>query len=125
MPTSRLSWGVGDCVNATADYQYRNAEAAWTILDAHRIPFTTPPGNHDYTNGLSSRSGLGAQFATGYFSAAHCLSVYGFGIALDGTDTAHWIGSHEATGANTAIKLAISGIKLVILAMDFFAGNAA
>src|ERR1700733_4430578 len=61
--------GVGDCVNSTADYEYKNAEAAWTILDANHMAFTTPPGNHDYTGGLSTRSGLGAHFATGYFSA--------------------------------------------------------
>jgi hypothetical protein len=38
---------------------------------------------------------------------------------------AYWVGSHDATGANTAVKFVISGIKLLILAMDFFAGNAA
>ena len=38
---------------------------------------------------------------------------------------AYWIGSYDATGANTAVKFVISGIKLLILAMDFFAGNAA
>ena len=38
---------------------------------------------------------------------------------------AYWIGSYDSTGANTAVKFVISGIKLLILAMDFFAGNAA
>jgi hypothetical protein len=38
---------------------------------------------------------------------------------------AYWVGSYDSTGANTAVKLVISGIKLLILAMDFFAGNAA
>ena len=38
---------------------------------------------------------------------------------------AYWIGSYDTTGANTAVKFVISGIKLLILAMDFFAGNAA
>jgi hypothetical protein len=117
--------GVGDCVNATADYQYKNAQAAWTILDANRIAFAAPPGNHDYTGGLSSRSGLGAQFASGYFSASERSSVYGAGIDLGGGDMAYWVGSYDKTGANTAVKFGISGIKLLILAMDFFAGNAA
>ena len=117
--------GVGDCVNATADYQYKNAEAAWTILDANSIAFTTPPGNHDYSGGPSTRGGLGAQFRTGYFSADHRSSVYGSGIDLGAGDKAYWVGSHDRTGANTAVKFVISGIKLLILAMDFFAGNAA
>jgi hypothetical protein len=38
---------------------------------------------------------------------------------------AYWIGSFDSTGANTAVKFVISGIKLLILAMDIFAGNAA
>jgi len=117
--------GVGDCVNSTAGYQYRNAEAAWTILDANHIAFTTPPGNHDYTQGLSTRGGLGAQFAIGYFSAGSRASVYGSGIDLGGGDRAYWVGSHDSSGANTAVKFHISGLKLLILAMDFFAGNAA
>jgi hypothetical protein len=117
--------GVGDCVNTTADYQYKNAEAAWTILDANHIAFTAPPGNHDYSGGLSSRNGLGPQFATGYFSARNRASVYGSGIDLGGGDMAYWIESYDRTGANTAVKFVISGIKLLILAMDFFAGDAA
>jgi hypothetical protein len=118
--------GVGDCVNQTAGTsQYTNAQAAWTILDTNGIPFTTPPGNHDYAGKPSSRSRLGSQFATGYFSARHRSSVYGSGIGLGGGDTAYWIGSYDTTGANTAIKLVISGIKMLVLAMDFFAGNAA
>jgi hypothetical protein len=118
--------GVGDCVNSTAGTnQYRNAQTAWTILDTNGIAFTTPPGNHDYAGGPSSRSRLGAQFATGYFSASHRSSVYGSGIGLGGGDMAYWIGSYDTTGANTAVKFGISGIKLLILAMDFFAGNAA
>jgi hypothetical protein len=117
--------GVGDCVNATADYQYKNAQAAWTILDMHQIAFTTPPGNHDYTGGPSTRGGLGAQFATGYFSAGNRSSVYGPGIDLGDGDAAYWAGSFDKTGANTAVKFVISGIKLLILAMDFFAGRAA
>ena len=118
--------GVGDCVNSTAGVnQYRNAQTAWTILDKNSIAFTTPPGNHDYSGRPSSRSNLGAQFATGYFSARHRSSVYGSGIDLGGGDMAYWIGSHDTTGANTAVKFVISGIKLLILAMDFFAGNAA
>jgi hypothetical protein len=118
--------GVGDCVNQTAGAnQYTNAQTAWTILDKNGIAFTTPPGNHDYSGGPSSRSNLGAQFATGYFSASRRSSVYGSGIDLGGGDMAYWIGSHDTTGANTAVKFVISGIKLLILAMDFFAGNAA
>ncbi len=118
--------GVGDCVNSTSGAnEYTNAEAAWTILDANGIAFTTPPGNHDYSAGPTSRSNLGAQFTTGYFSAGNRSSVYGSGIGLGGGDMAYWIGSHDTTGANTAVKFVISGIKLLILAMDFFAGNAA
>src|ERR1017187_6512179 len=33
---------------------------------------------------------------------------------------AYWIGPHATTGANTAVKFGISGIKLRILSMDFF-----
>ena len=117
--------GVGDCVNSTETNEFTNAEAAWTILDTNSIAFTTPPGNHDYTGKPSSRSNLGAQFASGYFSATARSSVYGSGIDLGGGDMAYWIGSFDSTGANTAVKFVISGIKLLILAMDFFAGNAA
>jgi len=117
--------GVGDCVNQTGADQYKNAQAAWTILDKNGIAFTAPPGNHDYSGRPLSRSRLAAQFASGYFSAKHRSSVYGSGIDLGGGDMAYWIGSHDTTGANTAVKFVISGIKLLILAMDFFAGNAA
>lgn len=118
--------GVGDCVNATAANEDRNAHNAWTILDKNRIAFTTPPGNHDYDAiKPSSRSNLGPLFATGYFSAKHRSSVYGSGIDLGAGDMAYWIGSYDTTGANTAVKFVISGVKLLILAMDFFAGNAA
>jgi hypothetical protein len=117
--------GVGDCVNDIADTQYKNAETAWTILDTNSIAFTTPPGNHDYSHDPTSRSNLGAQFATGYFSASNRASVYGSGIGLGGQDMAYWIGSYDSTGANTAVKFVISGISMLILALDFFAGNAA
>jgi hypothetical protein len=117
--------GVGDCVNQTAANQYQNAQNAWTILDTNSVAFTTPPGNHDYTGKPSSRSKLGAQFASGYFSAKHRSLVYGSGIELGGGDMAYWVGSYDATGANTAVKFVISGIKQLILAIDFFAGNAA
>jgi hypothetical protein len=117
--------GVGDCVNQTAADQYQNAQNAWTILDTNSVAFTTPPGNHDYTGKPNSRSKLGAQFANGYFSAKHRASVYGSGIELGGGDMAYWVGSHDTTGANTAVKFVISGIKHLILAMDFFAGNVA
>src|SRR5580698_3562200 len=116
---------VGDCVNAPVRYQFANAQMAWTILDMNGIAFTTPPGNHDYSGGPASRSHLGEQFATGYFSAKSRSSVYGSGIALGGGDMAYWVGSYDTTGANTAVKFVISGIRLLILAMDFFAGNAA
>jgi hypothetical protein len=119
--------GVGDCVNLTtgAD-EYTNAENAWTILDEQKIAFTTPPGNHDYASlAPSSRSNLGSQFTTGYFSARNRSSVYGSGIALGNGDMAYWVGSLDATGANTAVKFVISGIRMLILALDFFAGNAA
>lgn len=118
--------GVGDCVNSTSGTnEYKNAQNAWTILDANKIAFTTPPGNHDYANDLSSRSQLGEQFATGYFSSDFRSSVYGSGIDLGDGDIAYWIGSFDSTGANTAVKFVISGVKLLILAMDFFAGNSA
>jgi len=118
--------GVGDCVDLTNGTQFKNAQTAWTILDAHQIAFTTPPGNHDYTSiAPSSRSNLGAQFSTGYFSASNRSSAYGSGIALGNGDMAYWVGSFDTTGANTAVKFIISGIKMLVLAMDFFAGNAA
>jgi len=119
--------GVGDCVNSTAGAnEFTNAQAAWTILDKNHIAFTTPPGNHDYDgNRPSSRNNLGAQFATGYFSAKHRASIYGSGIGLGGGDMAYWIGSYDTTGANTAVKFVVSGTRMLILAMDFFAGNAA
>ena len=117
--------GVGDCVNNPTDGEYSNAESAWTILDTNGVAFTTPPGNHDYARDPSSRNHLAAQFATGYFSASNRSSVYGSGISLGDGDMAYWVGSYDRTGANTAVKFEISGIKLLILAMDFFAGNAA
>jgi hypothetical protein len=118
--------GVGDCVNSTVGpNEYLNAQTAWTILDTNRIAFTTPPGNHDYSDTPSSRGHLGEQFATGYFSARERRSVYGSGIDLSHGDMAYWVGSYDKTGANTAVKFVISGIKLLVLAMDFFAGNAA
>jgi hypothetical protein len=119
--------GVGDCVNSTAGTnEYANAQTAWTILDANNIAFIAPPGNHDYANvSPSFRSNLGAQFTTGYFSAGERCSVYGSGISLGGGDMAYWIGSYDTTGANTAVKFVLSGIKMLILAVDFFAGNAA
>lgn len=118
--------GVGDCVNSTTGTnEFANAQTAWTILDANGIAFTTPPGNHDYSGKPSVRSNLGAQFATGYFSATSRSSVYGSGISLGGGDMAYWLGSNDTTGANTAVKLVISGINLLVLAMDFFAGNVA
>lgn len=117
--------GVGDCVNGATGIQFTNAQTAWSILDANGIAFTTPPGNHDYSRAPSSRGNLGAQFATGYFSARSRSSVYGSGISLGGGDMAYWIGSYDKTGANTAVKFVISGIPLLVLAMDFFAGNAA
>jgi hypothetical protein len=117
--------GVGDCVNQNGANQFKNAQNAWTILDRNRIAFTTPPGNHDYAGRPDARSKLGEQFATGYFSAKRRSSVYGSGIDMGGGDIAYWIGSLDRTGANTAVKVVISGISLLILAMDFFAGDAA
>jgi hypothetical protein len=117
--------GVGDCVNQANGSQFKNAQNGWTILDKNRIAFTTPPGNHDYSGRPNERSKLGDQFATGYFSAKHRRSVYGSGIDLGGGDMAYWIGSHDSTGANTAVKFVVSDTKLLVLAMDFFAGNAA
>jgi hypothetical protein len=118
--------GVGDCVNLTTGVnEYTNAQRAWSILDASRIAFTTPPGNHDYTGGPASRSNLGPQFASGYFSARSRASIYGSGIDLGDGDAAYWVGSYDGTGANTAVKFVVSGIGMLFLAMDFFAGNAA
>lgn len=117
--------GVGDCVNQTNAGEYTNAQTAWTILDDNHIAFTTPPGNHDYSGQPSSRNKLGAQFATGYFSATRRSGVYGSGIDLGGADKAYWVGSYDRSGANTAVKFVISGIKMLILAMDFFAGSTA
>ncbi len=116
--------GVGDCVNATTVNELADAQHAWSILDANGIPFITPPGNHDYTGGPSARGNLGAQFASGYFSAANRASVYQSGIPLGGGDMAWWAGSFDATGANTAVKFVISGVAMLVLAIDFFAGTA-
>ena len=118
--------GVGDCVNAAVDGEFKNTEAAWRILDKHGIAFTTPPGNHDYadfSHGIPSRDGIGAQFKKGYFSAKNRSKAYGSGIDLGYGDMAYWIGSHDSTGANTAVKFVISGTGLLVLAMDFFAGT--
>ena len=117
--------GVGDCVNATTGSEYQNAQTAWSILDAHGIAFITPPGNHDYAGQPSSRSKLSDPFTDGYFSAANRASVYGSGIGLGAGDMARWVGSFDSTGANTAVKFVISGVRMLILAMDFFAGTAA
>ncbi len=119
--------GVGDCVNAADPNEFKNAENAWTILDTNAIAFTTPPGNHDYDSAgdVSNRHSLGEQFKKGYFSAKNRSRVYGSGIDLGEGDTAYWVGSHDSTGANTAVKFSISGINMLILAMDFFAGNEA
>ena len=118
--------GVGDCVNAAVDQEFSTAEAGWRILDANGIPFTTPPGNHDYSDfskGITSRSSLGTQFKKGYFSAKSRSKVYRSGIDLGDGDMAYWVGSHDNTGANTAVKFFVSGIRMLVLAMDFFAGN--
>ncbi len=113
-------------MNAAADHQFSNAEAGWRVLDANGIAFTTPPGNHDYADfskGIATRDGLGTQFRKGYFSAKRRAKVYGSGIDLGDGDMAHWVGSHDSTGANTAVKFVISDIGMLVLAMDFFAGN--
>jgi hypothetical protein len=118
--------GVGDCVDAPVDNQFKNAEAAWRVLDANGIAFTTPPGNHDYSNyttGITTRDGLGDQFRKGYFSAKSRSRVYASGIDLGDEDMAYWVGSHNSTGANTAVKFVISGTRMLVLAMDFFAGS--
>jgi hypothetical protein len=118
--------GVGDCVNVAFDHEFSAAEAGWKVLDDNGIAFTTPPGNHDYSHfekGIGSRSSLGEQFKTGYFSAKNRSKVYGSGIDLGNGDTATWVGSHDHTGANTAVRFDISGISMLVLAMDFFAGN--
>lgn len=117
--------GVGDCVDALSDNQLKNAESAWRVLDANGLAFTTPPGNHDYdfSKGITSRDYLGNQFKKGYFSAKSRAKVYGAGIDLGDGDMAYWVGSHDGTGANTAVKFVISGIRMLVLAMDFFAGN--
>lgn len=118
--------GVGDCLQSPVPDQIKNAETAWSVLDANKIAFVTPPGNNDYVgNRPSSRNNLGEHFKTGYFSAKNRSEAYGTGIDLGGGDMAYWVGSKDDTGANTAVKFAISGMKMLILAMDFFAGNTA
>jgi len=118
--------GVGDCVQSPIPGEVKNAEAAWTILDTNKIAFIEPPGNNDYVgNHPSSRSNLGEHFKTGYFSAKNRSGVYGSGIDLGGGDMAYWVGSQDTTGANTAVKFGISGTRMLILGVDFFAGNAA
>lgn len=118
--------GVGDCVQSPIPNEVKNAEAAWTVLDTNKIAFIEPPGNNDYIgNHPSSRSNLGEHFKTGYFSANKRSKVYGSGIDLGGGDMAYWVGSQDATGANTAVKFVISGTKMLILGVDFFAGTAA
>lgn len=116
--------GVGDCVNSATGNEFANAQAAWTTLDKNGIAFITPPGNHDYSGSPSSRSNLGAQFSTGFFSARNRSRVYGSGISLGDGDAAYWVASYDTTGANTVVKFDISGTRLLFLAMDFFAGNA-
>jgi hypothetical protein len=117
--------GVGDCVDGLADNQFKIAETSWKILDANGVAFTTPPGNHDYdfSKGITSRDYLGNQFKKGYFSAKSRARAYGAGINLGDGDMAYWVGSHDSTGANTAVKFVISGIRMLVLAMDFFAGS--
>jgi hypothetical protein len=118
--------GVGDCVNAAVDGEFKNAENAWRILDKNGIAFTTPPGNHDYadfSSGLAVREKIGDQFKKGYFSAKNRSRIYGRGMDLGYGDMAYWIGSHDGTGSNTAVKFVISGIGMLVLALDFFAGN--
>jgi len=115
--------GVGDCVNQTDANQRKNAQNGWTILDKNSIAFTTPPGNHDYAGRPDARGKLADHFSHGYFSAKHRAAVYGSGIDLGGGDMAYWVGSHDSTGSNTAVKFEISGTKMLVLAMDFFAGN--
>lgn len=118
--------GVGDCVQSPIPDEVKNAEAAWTVLDTNKIAFIEPPGNNDYVgNHPSSRSNLGEHFKTGYFSANNRSGVYGSGIDLGGGDMAYWVGSQDTTGANTAVKFVISGTRMLILGMDFFARNAA
>ena len=118
--------GVGDCVQRPTPEEVKNAEAAWTVLDTNKIAFIEPPGNNDYVgNHPSSRSNLGEHFKTGYFSAQNRSRVYGSGIDLGGGDMAYWVGSQDTTGANTAVKFVISGTKMLIVGVDFFAGNAA
>jgi hypothetical protein len=118
--------GVGDCVQRPTRHEVKNAAAAWTVLDTNKIAFIEPPGNNDYVgNHPSSRSNLGEHFKTGYFSATHRSEVYGAGMDLGGGDKAYWVGSQDTTGANTAVKFVISGINMLVLGMDFFAGNAA
>jgi len=118
--------GVGDCVQRPTPIEMKNAEAAWTVLDTNKIAFIEPPGNNDYVgNHPSSRSNLGEHFTSGYFSAKNRSRVYGSRIDLGGGDMAYWVGSQDTTGANMAVKFVISGIKMLILGVDFFAGNAA
>lgn len=120
--------GVGDCVNQVTPNECNIVQSFSSILYDNGLPFFTPPGNHDYFgNSPSSRNNLSGLFATdGYFSAAQQYARLGCGgMALGGGDMAYWAGSYDRTGANTAVRLEISGSKMLILSMDFFAGNAA
>lgn len=86
------------------------------------LEYTIKHGDHDYADffhGIPSRDGIGAQFKKGYFSAKNRSKAYGSGIDLGDGDMACWIGSHDRTGANTAVKFVISAIDLLVLAMGF------
>jgi len=119
--------GVGDCLNNPGGSETTNAVAGWTVLDSNSLAWVTPPGNHDYgSNAPATRSNLGSHFkTTGFFAASSRSAVYGAGISLGGGDMAYWVDSFDTTGANIAVKFVISGIKMLFISMDFFAGSSA
>lgn len=121
--------GVGDCVNSglgsTQTAELSVATSAWSLLDANGIPWVTPPGNHDYEQGEPRYRNYNPAFsAGGFFASGPRSAVYGSGLNIGGSDRAYWYGSYDATGSCTAVKLIISGVQMLIIAMDFFAGTA-
>jgi hypothetical protein len=130
--------GVGDLVQTgSSSTEYGVAGTNWDLLDSASPPiaWTVTPGNHDYTALNTARTGVSANFhgPSGYFSADTRSAVYGSGLSLGNGDMAYWLGNFDDStgsiytnnGANTAVKFVISGVKMVVVSLNFLAGQAA
>lgn len=117
--------GVGDCMNTTGSGERAIATTAFGILDNNKIPWITPPGNHDYTNGGTSvvRSALDASFVSGGFFAADTRSAKSYwGSALAaGGGSCSWGGTLDASsdGRNTWFRMVVGTRRLIIFSLDF------